>query len=207
MNKRNMRHLLPLILLLFAVGCQHEPQQSAEKSTCAALDSLVQQIDRFQAAVDRPERPDANAELLLQQLVTGLKSNQTGPKECNYLNEKAHPDHLRFEFTDGLTAWTIRDTFTDGIFHLIELRGVFSDDSAISEYFSEEIARVALENPTCYLQYFHEHPAQQQLLLNSTKWARPDLPKHIAGFKHLDPNGKIVQFLSNLSATQAITLP
>ena len=196
------RLLTAILLLLIAAGCENPPPKQVQEQSCAALDSLMVEIAAFQEAVDAEGGNAVEMERILEGVVEGLAKNQTGPKECNYLNENVHPDHLRFEFADWLTGWTIRDTFTNGIYHLIELRGVFSDDSAISEFFSEEIARVALENPLCYQRYFDQHPAQQQLLLNSTAWSRPDLPELIHAFEAIDSAGKISHFLSSLPPSQ-----
>lgn len=195
-----MRPLLTaLCLLLLATACENNSSQSVEeKAPCAELDSLIGSINKLQSDLDAPRQQDIRTQNLVQSVIVQLEANQSGPKECNYLNEAVHSDHLRFEFVDGLTHWTIRDTFSEGIRQLIELRSVFSDDSAISEFFSEEIARVALENPLCYHRYFQAHPGQRQFLLNSTKWSRSQLPRLIEGFETIAPGGEISAFLTGL---------
>lgn len=198
-----------LLLLATLTACQPGSTQEPEAKPCERLDRLIGHIEAFQETAAVTAAANRNqAEPLIETIIATLDSNQQqSPGECSYLNEEAHPTHIRFEFVDQLTQWTIRDTQPSGIYHLIELRGIFSDDAAISEFFSEEIARVALENPSCYLGYFQTHPNQQQYLLNSTKWSLPDLPRLIQGFEAIDPQGQVHAFLLSLSGRQNPSLP
>ena len=127
-----------------------------------------------------------------------MDDNATEEGACNYLNTDIHPDHLRFDFVEDLRQWTVRDTFLDGIYFLLELRGAWSDDSAIYEFFSEEIARVAMDNPICYDHYLRDHPGQMNMLLDTTQWSYADLPAIKTSFVKIKAQPAILEFFDQL---------
>lgn len=191
---------LPLCWLGLALwSCQSESTQvPPPPSSCGGLDSLIQNIEHFTGTMSGETPATSEVEALLLPIMQGLRHNMAQEDSCNYLDDHHYPDHVRFDFVEQLTRWSIRDTIPDGIRQLIKLRGIFIEDQAIAEFFSEEIARIALQNPLCYQRYFDAHPSQQQLLLNSTEWSTTDLNTLIDNFKRVAPQPKISAFLEKM---------
>jgi len=189
--------ILCLSAVLFWCCSTPEPQTQPPAETGCAVDSLIQQIQQFQTQSQK-KSSTANLEKSIQSVLHGLEKTADPEATCNYLNTDIQPDHVRFEFVDDLTNWTVRDTFTPGLNYLLELRGLFADDSAIYEFFSEAIARVALQNPSCYDRYLRVHPGQITMLLNTTQWNFQDVAQCRTNFESIDALPEITNFLKDL---------
>lgn len=191
--------LFLVVFSLFSCGENKQPTEpkSPEITECGQVDSLVGDIEEFQKAL-ATNSPTSKRENHLRKIIALMDLNAGVEGECNYLNTDLYPDHLRFDFVEGLRDWAIRDTFSNGVYYLLELRGAYSDDSAIYEFFSEEIARVALDNPTCYDQYLRGHRGQINMVLSTTQWNYPDLPQIKSQFKDINSLPEIIDFLDKL---------
>lgn len=196
-----MKGLLFILLLgsAFLIGCTSSEPQSPPPSTedDCRVDSLIQDIKGFRT-ISQKKTTTAALEQGIQAILKGLEATADPDSTCNYLNTEIQPQHVRFDFVDDLRVWTVRDTFTQGVYYLLELRGLFADDSAIYEFFSEEIALVAMENPACYDRYLRAHPGQMQMLLNTTQWSFQNVAQCKAQFQAIDALPEITSFLTDL---------
>lgn len=193
--------IFPILALVFFLSCGETQdttdQVQPDETDCSQLDSLVNGIAMFRSSLGENGNI-AQREVKLGEIIDLMDRNAVVEDDCNYLNTDLHPDHLRFDFVEGLRDWTIRDTFYQGIYYLLELRGAWSDDSAIYEFFSEEIARVAYENPHCYDGYLREQPGQVTMVLNTTRWSYQDLPEIKSKFAAIEAIPEIIEFLDQL---------
>lgn len=140
---------------------------------------------------------------LLDRSLAGLEANQLEEdKPCDYLDQRLAPDEPRLLFVESLRDRIESDTISAGIYYLLRFRGVFKEDREISEFFSEELATIAMRNPACYLGYVSENPDQEVMLLYSTKWNKLDLDTLLGGFEDLDSLGTVSAFLQNLKEEQ-----
>lgn len=167
-----------------------------QESPCLSLDTLLQHVDNARIALEEG-RSWAECANLLEPVLDGLRQNMrrdTG--ECNYLNMKKFPDRDRMLFVDLLRDRTETDTIHQGIYFLLHLRGIFDQDEAFSEFFAEELAHVAHNNPHCFQAYLNANPDQEVMLLYSTKWNRLDLDTLIHRYGRIDSGGTVVKYLS-----------
>lgn len=197
MKKEWIYYGLGMLLLMWGCGENNSVPNPPNSPTapCSQLDTLVGQIESFSTLLTAPAVDPNQIDRELPAILDGLRRNQNAADSCNYLDGTYFPDHLRFDFVGHLTQWAIRDTIPLTVRYLVKLRGIFIDDTAISEFFSEEIARIALRNPIAYQTYFNDHPAQQQMLLNSTQWRSLNLDDLIANFENIAPQPRIHQYL------------
>lgn len=202
MNQRRWLWIA-VCVLLFAVGCGGtKTEKGPEASACPALDTLLEAVAKLEAQLNAA--PWAECEAALAGTLTRLEQNiRENDQICHFLNQKQRPELSRFAFVDALRGRIERDTVADGIYFLIRLRGIFSADPAISEYFSEELAYVATANPKCYLDYLRDNPDQERMLLHSTKWNPLLLDDLIAGFQPLSGAAGILDFLQQLKDDQS----
>lgn len=193
-----------ITLGLFLIGCDVAVQTESGKpmENCAQLDSLFQDIRVMDEAL--LENKDwGNCLALLDKSLLGLEANQqVEGKPCDYLDQRFLPDEPRLLFVESLRDRIESDTISQGIYYLLRFRGVFKEDAEISEFFSEELAHIALRNPACYLEYVRQNPDQEVMLLYSTKWNPLDLDTLLSGFEPLDSGGTVVAFLQNLKVEQ-----
>lgn len=199
-----MRHgilLFSLLCTCLLTACA-DPARNTPKAQapCHQLDSLLQQVTAVETALleDQDWTTCAN---LLRPMLDDLRHNmQDDSSECNFLNLKKFPDHDRFMFVELLRDRTEQDTIPEGIYFLLRLRGIFDTDHDISEYFSEELHLVALNNPHCFDTYLRTNPDQEVMLLYSTKWNPLDLDTLIAKFNRIDSASPAVTFLTDLKS-------
>lgn len=164
---------------------------------CPELAKVLDRIGKLDSLLEMKAEWPAIANVM-DAALKGLALNMRQEKEiCNYLNLQQYPDQPRFLFADALALRTLQDTLPAGIYYLLRLRGIFSEDAAISEYFSEELARMALQNPACYLGYLLENPDQEVMLLYSTKWNYLDADLLIERFQNLRGAEAVVSYLKN----------
>ncbi len=198
------RFIFPVLVLISLLGCgkseEAKEPNPAEASVCYQVDSLVNAIESFKSSLENENNTSAR-EANLRNIIGLMNRNAVVEGDCNYLNTELHPDHLRFDFVENLRNWTIRDTFYQGIYYLLKLRGAYSDDSAIYEFFSEEIARVAFDNPSCYDGYLRQQPSQLNMVLSTTHWSYPDLPQLKSKFTAINALPAITDFLDQLKPT------
>ena len=186
------------------MGCSEGQNVPATlpKSSCNALDSLFGSIQKMDEALLSGENWDACLPLLDRSLAA-LEANQTEEnKPCDYLDQRLKPDEPRLLFVESLRERIEKDTIAEGIYYLLRFRGVFKEDVEISEFFSEELAHIAMRNPACYLEYVTQNPDQEVMLLYSTKWNKLDLETLLNRFEDLDSLGTVVAFLQNLKEEQ-----
>lgn len=203
-----MLRLFSVLLLigLLAHACSsppatNPPQESpGECPQLARLLGHVGQLDAHLAETAEWKTIAQAMDRVLQGLATNLKQEET---ECSYLNLEHFPDQPRFLFIDELAYRTQQDTLPEGIYYLLRLRGIFSEDPAISEYLSEELARLALQNPACYLAYLTENPDQEVMLLYSTKWNFLDADLLIERFSELAGAASVVRYLKEWKIKQS----
>lgn len=191
--------------LLLLSGCGGDPagepapqpgQDTLQARTCVDLDSLFGLMDRVEANL---QTEDALDESLMEETSKALEQNmRAGSRDCHYLNHHHAPERNRFFFAELLSNKTATDTLPQGIYYLIRYRGLFSGDPEITEFFSEELARVAHRNPHTYTAYLRRYPNQKNMLLNSTRWRKRELPSLIERFRDLQDGEEIALFLEKL---------
>lgn len=196
--------LIPGILLglsLCLAACQKATDPVAQpqpKSTCAELDSLFQTLNALDSVLMN-DAPWQECLPYLDASLPALTHNQRAEnKDCNYLDQRYKPDILRLGFVESLRSRIEADTLSQGIYYMLRWMGIFKGDPEISEYFSEEISYVAMENPACYLSYLQHNPDQEVMLLYSTKWNVPDLDSLLSRFSRIPGSESVTGFLSNL---------
>lgn len=202
------RHTIWFLLCLFGLGAcgptastNHEPVES----DCPLLDSLFRAIHSFKETSPQ-NTPTAEREAKLEAMVSAFENQGNESQDsCSYLDQNLHPDEERFDFVAPLTDWIVEDTFYQGIYYVIRLRASFNEDPAITEFFSEELAGIALHSPYCYAQYLSAHPAQEPLLLNSTRWSTTNLDALLTGFREVGAGKNILAFLEKFQTEQANT--
>jgi hypothetical protein len=141
-------------------------------------------------------QPWASCTAQLKPLIESLRTDMGADTSvCYYLNMRVFPDQDRLLFIDFLRERTETDTLPEGIYYLLRLRGLFDHDHDISEYLSEELAHVALVNPSCFHRYLVASPDQEVMLLRSTKWNRLDLDTLIQRFARIDTSSAVLTFL------------
>lgn len=201
---RAYRFIFPILagLLLWAGCVDSDPQPNPPKEECKSLAELLDRIEALDSAMQgngKWEDCQGFVEPALEGLATNAKNES---EECNFLNQHHFPDRPRFLFVESLRDRIERDTITEGIRYLVRLRGIFSEDEEITEFFSEELAHVAMRNPACYLGYIHENPDQEVMLLFSTKWNYMDADTLIAKFGRLEDSEAVTKYLLDLKAKE-----
>jgi hypothetical protein len=189
-------HIAWIFLPLLMAACTvNSPKRQVEDDPCVQLDSLLQLLGNAQVALEEgADWPVCSAHL--QPLLEGLRENMhSDTGECNFLNMRKFPDVDRLIFVDLLRDRIEADTLPQGIYYLLHLHGIFNDDPDISEFFAEELAHVAHNNPHCFQGYLDENPDQEVMLLYSTKWNRLDLDTLIHQYAFLDSGGAVVVHL------------
>lgn len=191
--------LLGLCLCLAACHEAAGPVTPPQPPTaCAELDSLFRTLDALDSVLLN-EAPWPDCLPYLDASLPALTHNQRPDnKDCNYLDQRYKPDILRLGFVESLRSRIETDTLAEGIYYMLRWMGIFKRDPEISEFFSEEISYVAMENPHCYLGYLQHNPDQEVMLLHSTKWNAPDLDSLLARFSRLPNSETVTAFLNNL---------
>jgi hypothetical protein len=183
------------------LACKRESKQepiSIHQQPCAELDSLFQVLGSMDSALI--ENADwASCRPFLQASLDPLSYNQRPENtDCNYLDQQYRPDEPRLLWVESLRSRIETDTLAEGIYYLLRWRGAFNHDPEISEFFSEELSYVAMNNPLSYWQYIETNPDQEVMLLYSTKWNRLDLDTLIARFGRIEAAHPVHQFLQNM---------
>jgi hypothetical protein len=189
--------LLFLALLLGLTSCDPAGKKTPHQSdslNCSQLDTLMQSLDAFQLLV-----MDAGWEEMqpsLDQLTHHLRNNiERRNDTCSFFNMQYYPDADRFGFIELLKERITEDSIPQGILYLIRLRGIFCVDKEITEFMSEEMAHVAVDNPSVFLKYYQDNPGQQELLLHSTRWNNVNTDSLIARFSRLEGGSPIADYL------------
>ncbi|MFN8393326.1 MAG: hypothetical protein U0176_01490 [Bacteroidia bacterium] len=189
------------VLCIFLAACNEatdpavQPQPSAN---CAELDSLFLTLNALDSVLMNDEPWETCLPYLDASLPALTRNQRPDNKDCNYLDQRYKPDILRLGFVESLRSRIETDTLSQGIYYMLRWMGIFKGDPEISEFFSEEISYVAMENPTCYLGYLQHNPDQEVMLLHSTKWNAPDLDSLLNRFARLPGSETVTAFLSNL---------
>lgn len=162
---------------------------------CAGLDELILRLDEVNQMVETGKDWSA-CKAKLSQVMEMMENNiREDGERCHYLNQQNHPERPRFMFVESLSERIRRDTLPDGLYYYVRLRGIFGDDAAISEYFSEELAHLALNSPDSYLRYLLANPDQEVMLLYSTKWNFLDADTLIQRFSRRESSDPVVEYL------------
>lgn len=190
--------------LLLATACQPSPSDPDAgpdpAPRCAALDTLMATLHAVDSLLPLPNNWPNCSDRLRRVLDLMERNVRQGDESCHYLNQQNYPERPRFLFVDHLADRIRRDTLSEGLYFFVRLRGIFSDDPEISEYFSEELAHVALVNPVAYLDYLHANPDQEVMLLYSTKWTLLDADRLIGQFSGLEGSAPVVDYLRDWKA-------
>jgi hypothetical protein len=174
------------------------PTQVDILEPCAELDSLFQTLGTMDSMLVNGAAWEA-CDPYLQASLTPLTRNQRPEnKDCNYLDQRYRPDEPRLLWVENLRSRIETDTIPEGIYYLLRWRGVFKHDPEISEFFSEELSYVAMNNPACYWGYLQQNPDQEVMLLYSTKWNTMDLDTLMDRFSRIPKSEPVLHFLINL---------
>jgi hypothetical protein len=187
---------LPFVLLSACKGGKSAPSPVVTEQ-CQALDTLFSKLEEMEAALLDGREWEQCKPMLMDGLIALEENHELGDSLCNYLDQRHHPDVPRLLWVESLRSRIEEDTISEGIYFLLRFRAVFKDDNEISEFFSEELASIALNNPQCYLGYLLKNPDQEVMLLYSTKWNKLDLPRQSLAFGTLEGGGVVADFLKN----------
>ncbi len=174
-------------------------QGEGNENSCGVLDSVFKNITRLEDLFTDSSSTWAMVKQPLQEVLDGIGHNiEIQDSVCQFLNSKIHPEVERFAFVESLRRRIVRDTIDDGIYFLIRLRGIFSNDNDIQEFFSEEIAHIAYSNPLAYLGYLRRDPGQREMLLNTTRWSIFRDDSLLARFNRLEEGKGVAAFLEKI---------
>jgi hypothetical protein len=188
-----------LVLLLAMGSCKpNTPEgpgtEPADSAGCAQLDTLMQSLQKFEALA--ADASWAEMQPALDDLTARLRVNMDARNDtCSFFNLKLYPDVDRFGFIELLKIRITEDSIVQGILYLIKLRGAFCVDKEITEFMSEEMAHVAVDNPTVFLRYYNDNPGQQELLLHSTRWHNVNIDSLVSRFNRLQGGEPIASYL------------
>ena len=195
--------LLGFIFMVSLSSCNGPEEETAipdpqpETISCPQLDSLQEEIAAFRQSV-APAKKTEEPEKRISSILTLMDRSARDAGPCNYLSAPLPPDQARFAFVEDLRTWTIRDTFIPGIYYILKLRGDFAGDRETYDLFSEELGRIALENPLCYDRYIRKTPGQRSMLLNTTRFDHEQLSELKSQFRQIDAVPEILEFLDQL---------
>lgn len=196
-NMPRLHFLIWIPVLLFsACGGAKTARDSSLPGACEALDSLFDKLAKMEMALLDGEDWKQCKPLVQDGLAALEARHKAGDTICNYLDQRHHPDIPRLLWVESLRSRIEEDTIAEGIYYLLRFRAVFKDDQEISEFFSEELASIALNNPNCYLGYLIENPDQEVMLLYSTKWNRLDMASQAKAFENLEGGAIVADFLN-----------
>lgn len=189
--------ILLSVLLPFFAACDPEGTDKppgTDSLNCSQLDTLMQTLDHFQVLATEAGWDEMQPSL--DQLTHHLRNNiERRNDTCSFFNMQYYPDADRFGFIELLKTRITEDTIPQGILYLIRLRGIFCVDKEITEFMSEEMAHVAVENPYVFLKYYQDNPGQQELLLHSTRWNNVNTDSLVARFSRLPGGDSVAAYL------------
>jgi succinate dehydrogenase flavin-adding protein (antitoxin of CptAB toxin-antitoxin module) len=195
-----MRFVFPMLLMcgLLFTACpspETQPKSGEDSLACAGLDELMLRLSEVNQMLEDGEEWES-CKTHLSNVVELMDQNMQQPEErCHYLNQHNYPERPRFVFVETLSDRIRKDTLAGGLYFYVRLRGIFGDDAAISEYFSEELAHLALNSPDSYLRYLQSNPDQEVMLLYSTKWNFLDADTLIQRFSRRQGSEAVVDYL------------
>ena len=162
--------------------------------TCDQLVQLHTRITEFEGMMELNSTEWRYREEKLNEIIAILDPNMADKvPDCYFMTSPHFPADKRLNFIKLLTDGIIAENHGHALNWFAAIRTIFAHQDDIQQYFSDQLGRIAAEQPYAYLEYYFglQEVIDQARLLDSTTWPKDpeaikDLSKVYYGFEDAD---------------------